>query len=69
MDDKLPPPARDPTPRLGERGLAEKQARAARQAAALRANLLRRKQQARDRAASPAPGSTPNDETPPPRDD
>lgn len=44
-----------PRPSLTDRALAEKQAREAREAAALRANLLRRKQQQRARATAPAP--------------
>jgi hypothetical protein len=44
-----PPPR--PRPNLTERAAAAQAERAAREAAALRANLLRRKQQTRDRAA------------------
>jgi len=44
-----------PRPALTDRALAEKQAREAREAAALRANLLRRKQQQRARAPAPGP--------------
>ena len=44
------PPASHPT--LKERALADKRAREAREAAALRANLLRRKAQARSREPS-----------------
>lgn len=40
-----------PRPSLTDRALADKQAREAREAASLRANLLRRKQQQRARAA------------------
>jgi len=47
-----------PRPTLTDRALADKQARDARAAAALRANLLRRKQQARERA-QPADAGTP----------
>jgi len=47
-----------PRPTLTDRALAEKQAREAREAAALRANLLRRKQQQRARAVA-APGAEP----------
>lgn len=60
MDD--PPP---PRPTLTARALAEKRAREARQAAALRANLARRKQQQRSRADSagepPAPEQDPGE--------
>jgi hypothetical protein len=42
-------------PGITPRALAEKQARAAREAAALRENLRRRKQQARARDAAPDP--------------
>lgn len=52
-----PPP---PRPALGDRALAEKQAREAREAAALRANLLRRKQQQRARNDA-APEDAKND--------
>jgi hypothetical protein len=52
-----------PRPTLTDRALAEKQAREAREAAALRANLLRRKQQQRARAAPAEANDTP---TPPP---
>jgi len=45
MDDK-------PTPTLTAKALADKQAREAREAAALRANLARRKQQQRAREDS-----------------
>lgn len=45
------PPA--PAPTLKQRALADKRAREAREAAALRANLLRRKNQARSRAMPP----------------
>ena len=45
-----PPPAR---PALTSRADAEKKARETREAAALRANLLRRKQQQRARDAAP----------------
>ena len=41
---------RRPRPNLTERAAAAQAERAAREAAALRANLLRRKQQSRDRA-------------------
>jgi len=44
-----------PRPTLTDRALAEKQAREAREAAALRANLLRRKQQQRARAVADPP--------------
>ena len=55
--DETPPPR----PTLAARALAEKQAREARQAAALRANLLRRKQQhrARTEAEPPTPPDFP----------
>ena len=55
--DETPPPR----PALTPRALAEKQAREAREAAALRANLLRRKQQQRARTATDtqAPPQTP----------
>jgi len=57
-----------PRPTLTDRALAEKQAREAREAAALRANLLRRKQQQRARAGTPAPddGQEPAPACPPP---
>ena len=48
--NKLPPTR----PTLKEHALAEKKARQAREAAALRANLLRRKEQARSRSMSPS---------------
>ena len=53
------------TPALTGRALAEKQAREARAAAALRANLQRRKQQARARADAPARETPEKDETGP----
>lgn len=59
--DETPPPQ----PTLTARALAEKQARLAREAAALRANLLRRKQQQRARAGDPHGGTAP----PPAQDD
>jgi hypothetical protein len=51
-----------PRPTLTARALAEKQAREARQAAALRANLLRRKQQQRARTEGepPTPPAAPD---------
>jgi len=51
-----PPRSRPPAaaPQLTERAQADKAARAAREAAALRANLLRRKHQQRARAAPAA---------------
>ena len=49
--DETPPPR----PTLTARALAEKQAREAREAAALRANLLRRKQQQRARTEGEPP--------------
>ena len=51
MDKPAPPQPKAPT--LKDRAMAEKQAREAREAAALRANLLRRKQQQRARAKDP----------------
>lgn len=45
-------PPDPPLPALTPRAQAEKQARESREAAALRANLLRRKQQARARATT-----------------
>jgi hypothetical protein len=51
--DETPPPR----PTLTARALAEKQAREARQAAALRANLLRRKQQQRARTEGEPPAT------------
>ncbi len=48
------PPNR-PRPAMTDRTLAEKQARAERAAAALRANLLKRKHQARARTKLPSP--------------
>lgn len=42
-----------PAPRMGERALAEHAARRAREAAALRENLRRRKEQVRAREATP----------------
>jgi len=45
-----------PPPRLSERAEAELAARRAREAAALRANLRRRKEQARQKARDAAPG-------------
>jgi len=57
MDKPPRSPAPAPALRLTDRAQAEKAARAAREAAALRANLLRRKQQQRARAGSePAHG-------------
>lgn len=58
------PPA---LPRMTDRALAEKEARVARAAAALRANLLRRKQQARARTegATAADPSAAGDGPPP----
>ena len=55
--DPPPRPAPDETgPTLTDRALADKQARQARQAAALRANLRKRKEQSRARdAAEPKP--------------
>ena len=54
------PPA--PAPTLKERALADKRAREAREAAALRANLLRRKAQARARSDAPQPAGRITDE-------
>ncbi len=54
----MQPPDRTP-PTVTERALADKQARAEREAAALRANLRKRKEQARarrDSAPKPADG-------------
>jgi hypothetical protein len=61
MEDPPAPRPAPATPALSERALAEKQARQAREAAALRANLLRRKQQQRARTAGepPAPAASP----------
>ena len=53
------------TPRLTPRAEADRLARLAREADALRANLRRRKQQARARAAAPAsPAETQSGDTP-----
>jgi hypothetical protein len=46
------PPQEEKRPRLTDRALAEQQARKAREAAALRENLRKRKEQARARAES-----------------
>lgn len=59
--DKPPPGSR---PTVKDRALAEHAARQAREAAALRANLLRRKAQARSRAAAP-PAQAPPEQAPP----
>lgn len=53
MEDPPKPRPAPAAPSLTDRALADKQAREAREAAALRANLLRRKQQQRARAAPP----------------
>lgn len=53
MDPQDPPRFDPPRPALTPRAQAEKQARESREAAALRANLQRRKQQARARAEPP----------------
>ena len=51
------PPQKGKRPHVTDRALAEQQARKEREAAALRENLRKRKEQARERTAAEAPKS------------